>query len=563
MNKDRSNLAIMKALIVLVKPLWLIMFVAILFGVLGFLSAIFISILGSGALFGIIDEYIGVGRIIFTKLTVSNLLFLMIFVALIRGFLHYIEQYCNHYIAFKLLAIIRHQVFNALRRLAPAKLEVKDRGNLISLITSDIELLEVFYAHTISPIIIAIVTSLIMVLFMAQYSMYAAILALIAYTTVGLIIPIINTKIGADHGDKLRHDIGELNSYVLESLRGLDEVIIYGHGDQRLENINKYSEKLNSLQHQFNRQMSWQTSFTTLAVLGFSILMLGLMITQFQQHQVVYEGLVICTVAMMASFGPVIALSSLSNNLHHTIASARRVLDILDEQPQVKDIEDNGIIIDDINKISLTDVDFAYDQELILNNLKMKFKHNHIYGIYGPSGLGKSTILKLLMRFWEVDHGAIKINEHNLNDIPTTNLRRLESYVTQETQLFNDTIFNNIAIGKLNASTDEVITAAKKAAIHDFIIQLKDGYQSKVGELGDKLSGGEKQRIGLARAFLHNSKIMLLDEPTSNLDALNEGIILKSLKDASDDKTIILVTHRASTLNIADEKISIDTIRKP
>ncbi|MDY6062346.1 MAG: ABC transporter ATP-binding protein [Erysipelotrichaceae bacterium] len=563
MNKDRSNLAIMKALIVLVKPLWLIMFVAILFGVLGFLSAIFISILGSGALFGIIDEYIGVGRIIFTKLTVSNLLFLMIFVALIRGFLHYIEQYCNHYTAFKLLAIIRHQVFNALRRLAPAKLEVKDRGNLISLITSDIELLEVFYAHTISPIIIAIVTSLIMVLFMAQYSMYAAILALIAYTTVGLIIPIINTKIGADHGDKLRHDIGELNSYVLESLRGLDEVIIYGHGDQRLENINKYSEKLNSLQHQFNRQMSWQTSFTTLAVLGFSILMLGLMITQFQQHQVVYEGLVICTVAMMASFGPVIALSSLSNNLHHTLASARRVLDILDEQPQVKDIEDNGIIIDDINKISLTDVDFAYDQELILNNLKMKFKHNHIYGIYGPSGLGKSTILKLLMRFWEVDHGAIKINEHNLNDIPTTNLRRLESYVTQETQLFNDTIFNNIAIGKLNASTDEVITAAKKAAIHDFIIQLKDGYQSKVGELGDKLSGGEKQRIGLARAFLHNSKIMLLDEPTSNLDALNEGIILKSLKDASDDKTIILVTHRASTLNIADEKISIDTIRKP
>lgn len=562
MNKDRSNLTIMKALIVLVKPLWLIMFVAILFGVLGFLSAIFISILASGALFGIIDEYIGVGRIIFTKLTVSNLLFLMIFVALIRGFLHYIEQYCNHYIAFKLLAIIRHQVFNALRRLAPAKLEVKDRGNLISLITSDIELLEVFYAHTISPIIIATVTSLIMVLFMAQYSMYAAILALIAYTTVGLIIPIINTKIGADHGDKLRHDIGELNSYVLESLRGLDEVIIYGHGDQRLENINKYSEKLNSLQHQFNRQMSWQTSFTTLAVLGFSILMLGLMITQFQHHQVVYEGLVICTVAMMASFGPVIALSSLSNNLHHTLASARRVLDILDEQPQVKDIEDNGIIIDDINKISLTDVDFAYDQELILNNLKMEFQHNHIYGIYGPSGLGKSTILKLLMRFWEVDHGTIKINEHNLNDIPTTNLRRLESYVTQETQLFNDTIFNNIAIGKLNASTDEVITAAKKAAIHDFIIQLKDGYQSKVGELGDKLSGGEKQRIGLARAFLHNSKIMLLDEPTSNLDALNEGIILKSLKDASDDKTIILVTHRASTLNIADEKMSIDTIRK-
>ena len=416
MNKTnrRSAVQIMDQLIGLVKPLLIFMITAILLGTIGYLCAIFLTILAGQVLaHGLIPQLffrIRNPRLVF--MPVKTVLTIMIVIALLRGILHYLEQYCNHYIAFRLLAIIRHKVFEALQKLCPAKLESRDKGNLISIITTDIELLEVFYAHTISPICIAFLTSLFMVLFIGHYHYLAGSLALIAYIIVGVIIPVINGKLGSAEGMTFRNNFGELNSFVLDSLRGLDETI--------------------------------------------------------------------------------------------------------------------------------------------LDDYSLKLEPGKITGIHGVSGSGKSTILKLLMRFWDVYQGSITVDEEEIKQIPTKHLRNMESYVTQETHLFHDSIANNIAIAKKDATREEIIESCKKASIHDFIMTLPKGYDTEVGELGDTLSGGEKQRIGIARAFLHDAPMILMDEPTSNLDSLNEGIILKSLKESSKQKTIVLVSHRASTMNIAD-----------
>lgn len=549
MNKNRrSGIVIMAKLVGLVKPLLHIMLLAIILGTAGYLCAISLTILGVKAMLE------GSGK----------LFALMIIFAVMRGILHYTEQYCNHFIAFKLLAIIRNKVFSALRRLCPAKLEGRDKGNLISVITTDIELLEVFYAHTISPIVIAFITSLIVTIFIGYHNIYAGILALAGYITVGVIIPVINGKRGGNTGLLYRNQFGNLNSYMLDCLRGLDETIQYNQGDNREEKLVNESDKLGGYQKRLNGFEGTQRAITNIAILIFSFGMVLLTAYLWKEKQIEFEQMIICIVSMMGSFGPVVALSNLSNNLNQTLASGERVLALLEEEPVVYEIEKNseatgGNISNEnaIDSIEVKNISFAYESRKIFDNFSVDFKAGKINGIWGESGCGKSTLLKLLMRFWNVDNGTIVINGEDINKIPTCDLRKLESYMTQQTYLFNDTIGNNIAIAKEDATKDEIIEAAKKASIHDFIISLPNGYDTNVGELGDSLSGGEKQRIGLARVFLHDAPLILLDEPTSNLDSLNEGIILKSLREQQGEKTVILVSHRKSTMNVVDNIIQL------
>ncbi|MFR7385165.1 MAG: thiol reductant ABC exporter subunit CydC [Anaerostipes sp.] len=542
--KRRSSIKIMASMIGLVKPLAHIM-AAVILGTLGYLCAIFLTITAGYALKAVLDGQ-----------EVTGFFKILVILAVARGILHYAEQYCNHFIAFKLLAIIRHQIFAALRKLCPAKLDGREKGNLISIITTDIELLEVFYAHTISPIMIAILTSLIMVVFIGHFHVYAGIFAACAYIIVGAAIPLYNGKKGGQKGMEFRTGFGDLNSFVLESLRGLDETIQYGAGEDRKERMDERSIQLGKLQKNLNKMEALQRAMTDLVILCCSFGMLFLTFNLYQKGQMQFMDMVIVTIAMMGSFGPVTALSSLSNNLNQTLASGERVLSLLEEEPVVSEIEGEEEL--SFNGVKVDDVTFAYEEETILKDCTISMKPGKVIGIHGKSGSGKSTLLKLLMRFWDVNDGKISISDKNVKDIKTKTLRNMQSYVTQETELFHDSIANNIAIGKPGASREEIMEAAKKASIHDFILSLPDGYDTKVGELGDTLSGGEKQRIGIARAFLHDAPMLLLDEPTSNLDSLNEGIILKALEKECEGKTVVLVSHRESTMGFADEIYDMD-----
>ena len=598
-KKRRSTIAIMGSLIGLVKPLLHIMVAAIILGTVGYLCAIFLTILaGQVILHGLAGNAAGAEISVISEAAMKNtwlsgasvnrILAVMILIAVLRGILHYMEQYCNHFIAFKLLAIIRHKVFAALRKLCPAKLEGRDKGNLISIITTDIELLEVFYAHTISPIAIATLTSVIMVIFIGRYHVLAGVLALASYLIVGVVIPMWNGKRGSQKGMEFRTEFGELNSFVLDSLRGLDETIQYEQGEKRKGQMSDRSRKLAGMQEDLSWMEGSQRSFTNLMILLASFGMLALTIYLYGKGEIGFDGILTCTIAMMGSFGPVVALSSLSNNLNQTLASGERVLSLLEEKPLVEEILDGtefhavgrfndmekqdeperitaGMYVkgSDSEKIEnesvveftgaeVSHVTFAYEEETILDDYSLKLAPGKITGIHGSSGSGKSTLLKLLMRFWDVNEGMISVDNKDVREISTRHLRDLESYVTQETHLFHDSIANNIAIAKPGATREEIMAAAKKASINDFIMTLPKGYDTEVGELGDTLSGGEKQRIGIARAFLHDSPLLLLDEPTSNRDSLNEGIILKSLKEDKANRTVVLVSHRTSTMKVAD-----------
>lgn len=593
----RSGAAIMGRLIGLVRSLWGIIILAVLFGSAGYLCAIFLTILAAGTLTG---AFAGGGILFLHGLsggtdTVTGasvlraLLPVLVSLAVLRGVLHYAEQYCNHFIAFKLLAILRHNVFAALRRLCPAKLEGKDRGNLISVITSDIELLEVFYAHTISPIAIAVVTELVMIVFLASMHPAAALLAALAYVTVGAVIPLWNGKKSGGAGMEFRSAFGDFNSFLLDSFRGIDETLQYGQGKKRKEEMQLRAAGLGELQRDLNHMEGSQRAVTNLAILGFSLVMFLLSLLLYMEGNLEFGQVVLCTTAMMGSFGPVSALSSLSNNLNQTLASGERVLSILEEKPVVNEVPDMetpeqgrrwtalskgagcqatslkgaGDWTPAFNGAAAEGVSFRYNKEQknwILKNCNFTAKPGKITGIHGPSGCGKSTMLKLLMRFWDADSGTVRISGRDVRHIPTCRLRDTESYVTQETHLFHDSIAANIAVGKPGASMEEIREAARKASVDEFIMTLPKGYETEVGELGDTLSGGERQRIGIARAFLHDAPLMLLDEPTSNLDSLNEGIILKALKEESAGKTVVLVSHRESTMQVADEVIKMGTV---
>ena len=539
----RSNLNIMTRLVGLVKPLTGYMLIAVIMGVLGNLRATFITVFGAYGLLNVIGYDV--------SLSLKTIFICLVFFALIRGFLRYAEQSCNHFIAFKLLALIRDKVFGAMRRLCPAKLEVKDKGNLISIITSDIELLEVFYAHTLSPICIALIFYTIMICFISSFSKTAAVLALFGYICVGVLIPVLTSKLSRDNGPQFRRQSGELSSFILDSLRGLSEILQYGMGNSRLNEINEKTDEIAFIEKKMKDLTGLNTAISSLVILSFDIAML---LTTANTGDL--RCCLISTVAFMSSFGPATSLAALGSTLQNTFAAGNRVLDILDEDPIVEDIV--GKSVTDFSGAKAEDVSFSYGDEMILQNISVEMPQNRIIGITGKSGSGKSTFLKLLMRFWQTNSGRISISEKDINEINTDDLRDMESYMTQETHLFHDTIKNNMKIAKLDATDEEIISACKKASVHNFIISLPNGYETKVSELGGNLSGGEKQRLGLARAFLHNGSLILLDEPTSNLDSLNEAVILKSLYSERKDKTIVLVSHRKSTMGIADTVYSME-----
>ena len=539
----RSGFQIMARLIGLVKPLAGFMILAITMGLIGHLCAAFITVFGGYAILHVLHPE--------WSMSLGVLFGAVLIFALVRGFLRYAEQACNHFIAFKLLALIRDKVFGALRRLCPAKLEGKDKGNLISIITSDIELLEVFYAHTISPIAIAFLFCIIMVCFIGSYHVALGILALTAYITVGVIIPIVTSKLSGDDGIRFRTKSGELSSFVLDSLRGLSETLQYGQGEKRMAAMNTQTDNLSRDEERMKRTAGRNTAVTNTVILIFDLAILFL-----SAELVGFEGCLIVTLALMSSFGPVVALAALGSTLQNTFAAGNRVLDILDESPVVEEITGKEVV--QFHGAAAENVAFAYGEETILDDFSVTIPERKIIGINGRSGSGKSTLLKLFMRFWAVAQGEVKISGRNVDAINTSNLRDMESFVTQETHLFHDSIRNNLRIAKLDATDEEIIAACKKASVHDFIMSLPKGYDTEVGELGDTLSGGERQRLGLARAFLHDAPFMLLDEPTSNLDSLNEAVILKSLHEECADKTVVLVSHRKSTMGIADTVYSVE-----
>ena len=527
----------------LVKPLAGYMILAITMGLIGHLCAAFITVFGGFAVLNVLE--------VDTSMSLTAIFVALILFAVVRGFLRYAEQACNHFIAFKLLALIRDKVFGALRKLCPAKLEGKDRGNLISIITSDIELLEVFYAHTISPICIATLFCGIMTGFIGSYHPVLGALALAAYVTVGVIIPLVTSKLSGDMGLKFRTKSGELSSFVLDSLRGLSETLQYGQGEKRLEKMNTMTDDLSVEEKRMKNVAGRNTAVTNTVILVFDLAMLFL-----SANLCGFAGCLIATLALMSSFGPCVALAALGSTLQNTFAAGNRVLDILDEVPVVEEISGKEEIA--FENASAEHVTFSYGDEVILSDVSVDIPRGGVVGIVGRSGSGKSTLLKLFMRFWQTQQGDVKVSGQSVNDINTANLREMESFVTQETHLFHDSIRNNLRIAKLDATEEEIIAACKKASVHDFIMSLPKGYDTPVGELGGTLSGGERQRLGLARAFLHDAPFMLLDEPTSNLDSLNEAVILKSLHEEHGDKTVVLVSHRKSTMGIAEKVYSVE-----
>ena len=545
--KKRSNFAVMKNLIHLVKPLTDYMILAILMGLLGHLCASFITIFGAFGILQVLGMWKGSLGFLFIGVAVF---------AVLRGILRYAEQSCNHFIAFKLLALIRDEVFQSLRKLTPAKLEGKDKGNLITVITSDIELLEVFYAHTISPTAIAVLYTILLCLFIGQFHVILGILALLAYLAVGVLIPLAVSKAGGDDGMRFRTKSGELGSFVLDSLRGLLEILQYGQGQERMRQMNHRTDELSKEEERMKRTTGRNMAITGMTILISDLLMLFVSSMLYQRGTLGFDGVLISTVALMSSFGPVTALANLGSTLQNTFAAGNRVLDILEEEPMVKEI--NGQKEVAFHGAKAEHVTFSYGQETILKDVSADIKENSVVGIIGKSGSGKSTLLKLLMRFWDVQEGSVSISGTGVNQINTSNLRDMESFVTQETCLFHDSIAANLRIAKLDATQEELEAACKKASIHEFIKKLPKGYETQVGELGDTLSGGERQRLGLARAFLHDAPFMLLDEPTSNLDSLNEAVILKSLEEERNGKTVVLVSHRESTMQIADVVYSIE-----
>lgn len=548
----KNGFVVMGHLLKLVTPLAHIMAFTITMGTLGFLAAIFIMVLGAMGLVNLLNFD--------THLSFSGILTALIVLAVARGVLRYLEQMSGHYIAFKLLALLRDKVFSSLRRLAFVKLQDKQAGQLVSLVTNDIELLEVFYAHTIAPIMIAFFTSAILLLVFAQLSSWFVLVALAAYLTVGVILPIITTKLAREDGRRYRELVGEMNDFFLDSVRGMKEIQLFGYAKQRLDEIQQRSQKIDTAFERIKDQEAKVRVYTEVAVSAFNIIMLFTGLILFSLDKIDFAAFLIGVILLMSSYGPVIALSNLSSNLLQTLASGERVLSLLAEEPELKDVE-SAVDLKDVSRIDVENLNFAYGEEQILSDVSLSVKKGEILGIHGRSGSGKSTLLKLLMRFYDPKSGSIKINGETLPNINTRSLRDNMAYITQQTYIFNETIEENIRLARRDATLEEIMEAAKKASIHDFILSLPQGYQTKMTELGGNLSDGEKQRIGIARAFLHNAPIILLDEPTSNLDSLNEAMILKSLLDVKAEKLIILVSHRQSTMAICDQVIGIENGR--
>jgi thiol reductant ABC exporter CydC subunit len=550
-NVNMSNARVMWRLLGLVRPLAGFMVLSVVCGVLGFCAATGIPVGAAWTACLLATSSL--------PIPLSTVVIVLIAMGVARGVLHYIEQRCNHYIAFRLLAHVRDLIFASLRKLAPAKLASADKGSLISTITSDVELLEVFFAHTISPICIAAVMAAVMAVFLGSFHWLFAVIALVGYVVVGVVEPLIVSRASGDLGDASRKAAGDLSGFVLDNLRGVGEILQYQAGERRVAELDRRSRELVGLQRGLRTVSARGQAILTVLVVAFSaaVLVAGLLL--FDYGEVDAVGVVVATVTVFSSFGPFLALANLGSTLQTTLASGRRVIAILDEEPIVVEVTDGEEVT--YESAAVQDVGFSYGEEKILDDVNMEFPARGIVGITGKSGSGKSTLCRLLMRFWDVDEGRILMSGVDVRSVNTSSLRDNEAFVEQDTYLFHDSIRDNLRIAKHDATDEEIRAACKAAAIDDFIMSLPKGYDTMVGELGDTLSGGERQRLGLARAFLHDARLLLLDEPTSNLDSLNEGRILKSLEEQRKKRCTVLISHRASTTAIADLTFSMDSGR--
>ena len=540
----RSGARIMASLVVLLGSLSYIMILAFLNGSLGFVTAMGVTVFGAVGVAKALGEPVALSYGLIVGLGVGC--------GVIRGFLRYIEQYSNHYIAFRLLAAFRDKIFGALRVLCPAKLESKQKGSIIAMITSDIETLEVFYAHTISPICIAVLVSTAVFLFVGLVSSwYLALVALAGFLFIGIVVPLISSGRLKESGVKYRAEFASFSAYFLDSIKGIKDIVLNNAGKEREEEVNRRSDILLGETKKMKHNITRAGSAIELTVSVFILAALAVGIVLVKNDRLTVGRMIIGMVTVFSSFGPVIAVGGLPGNLTQTFASGDRVLNLLAEKPAVEEVK-NGKDFDYEN-LKVEDLSFSYDgQTEVLKDVKMHAEKGEIIGIVGESGCGKSTFLKLLMRFWERSGGGIDYDNIDIDRINTDSLLKNVTMVSQTTYLFEESIEDNLRIAKPDATQAEIEDACKKAAVHDFIMTLPDGYKTQVTALGDNLSAGEKQRIGLARAFLRGSELILLDEPTSNVDSINEGIILKALKDQKNRKSIILVSHRESTMAIAD-----------
>lgn len=543
----------MASLIMLLGSLSYVMLLAVINGSFGFVCAMGVTLFGAVGLAKLLGETVA--------LSYEAVIVLCIFCGIMRGLLRYVEQYSNHYIAFRLLAVLRDKIFSSLRILCPAKLESKQKGNIIAMITSDIETLEVFYAHTISPVCIAVIVSIAVTVFVGTVaSFWLAFVALISYLAIGIVVPFVSSKKLKASGVRYRKEFASFNAYFLDSIMGIKDIVLNNAGESRKEGINERSDILLKETKNMKHNTAKASAATEIAVSLSIVAALAVGVVLVKADMLSVGRMMIGVVAIFGSFGPVIAVAALPGNLTQTLASGDRVLDLLSEKPAITPVK-NGKKFE-YNNLAVEKLNFSYDKETpILKDICMNAKKGEIIGIVGESGCGKSTFLKLLLRFWQKDNGNIEYNGIDIDKIDSDNLLDNVTMVSQTTYLFDETIENNLRIAKPDATMKELENACKMASVHDFIMTLPDGYQSRVGTLGDKLSAGERQRMGLARAFLKGSELIFLDEPTSNVDSINEGIILSALVSQKNEKSIILVSHRESTTAVADRIYKIENGR--
>lgn len=540
----RSGARIMASLVMLLGSLAYIMVLAVINGSLGFFCAMGVTLFGA----------VGVAKVMGEAVALSYgwIIALAIGCGVLRGLLRYLEQYGNHYIAFRLLAVLRSRIFGALRTLCPAKLESKQKGSIIAMITSDIETLEVFYAHTISPICIAVIVSLAVFIFVGNIAhWYLAFVALLGYAAVGIALPLISSARLKESGVRYRAEFAGFNAFFLDSIKGIREIVLNNAGESRRAEVDRRSDVLLEETRKMKKDITRAAAATELTVSLAIIAALAVGVLLVGCGMLSVGRMIIGVTAVFGSFGPVIAISALPGNLTQTFASGDRVLNLLSEKPAVEPVENGGEFTFD--NLDVRDLSFSYDGENpVLSDICMHAGKGEIIGIVGESGCGKSTFLKLLLRFWQKDRGTIAYNGTDIDRIDGASLLDNVTMVSQTTYLFDESIEDNLRIAKPEATHQEIEEACRMASIHDFVMSLPEGYKTRVGALGDNLSAGEKQRLGLARAFLRGSSLILLDEPTSNVDSINEGIILKALRERKRSRSIILVSHRESTMAVAD-----------
>ena len=551
-QKRRNGFTIMAKLIVLVGSLAYIMLLAVVNGLLGYLAALGTTLFGAMGVAKLLEPAL------FKHASVWLFVGLAVGSGVLRGILRYFEQYSNHNIAFKLLALLRDKIFNKLRKLAPAKIDNKNKGNLVAMITSDVEILEVFYAHTVSPVFIAITVSLTIFLFVGLYiNWYLAAVAICAYVVIGIVFPPIASKAMASSGVNYKKKFASFSSYFLDSIRGAKEIVVHNAVEDRKKNVDEQSEGLLSSLKIMKRATARITGSTELLVTIFLIITTIVGIVLAKNGSITAGKMIIGIVAIFGSFGPVIAIAALPSSLTLTFAAGDRLLNLLGEKPIVEDVTNKQDI--EYKDVKVENVTFGYEENVeVLKDISMHAGKGEIVGIVGASGCGKSTLLKLLLRFYPFNKGDISYNDISINDINTQSLLSNVTMISQTTYLFDESIKENLRIAKADATEEEMKEACKVASIDDFISDLPQGYDTQVASAGNNLSAGEKQRVGLARAFLRGSELILLDEPTSNLDSINEGIILKSLLSMKGKRSIILVSHRKSTMAIADRIYKIE-----